>query len=45
MIYNCSTSMPSTCPDHDVCTSRFKPLSHLLGPRAVDGAFVGYKDV
>jgi hypothetical protein len=39
------SNMPSTCPDHGVCTSRFKPLSHLLGPSAVDGSFVGYKGI
>ena len=37
--------MPSICPDHGACTSRFKPLSHVLGPRALDGSFVGYKGI
>jgi hypothetical protein len=26
------SNMPSICPDQGVCRSRFKPLSHLLGP-------------
>src|SRR5215212_8832893 len=26
------SNTPSTCPDHGACTSRFKPLSYLLGP-------------
>jgi hypothetical protein len=28
-----------------MCTSRFEPLSYVLGPWAVDGSFVSYKDV
>jgi hypothetical protein len=37
--------MPSICPDHGVCRSRFKLLSHLLSPRAVDGSFVSYTGI
>jgi hypothetical protein len=32
-------------PDVDVCTSRFKPSSYLLGPWVVDGSFVIYKGI
>jgi hypothetical protein len=32
-------------PEVDVCTSRFEPLSYLLGPQAVDGSFVSYKGI
>jgi hypothetical protein len=32
-------------PDTGVRPSRFEPLSHLLGPSAVDGSFVSYKGI
>jgi hypothetical protein len=35
----------SGCPDLGVHTSRFKLLSYLLGPWAVDGSFVIYKGI
>ena len=35
----------SGCPDHDVCTSRFEPLSYLLGPLAFVSSFVGFNDL
>ena len=32
-------------PDVDVCTSRFEPLSHLLGPWVVESPLRGYNDL
>ena len=32
-------------PDIGVRTSRFEPLSYLLGPWAVDGSFISYKGI
>jgi hypothetical protein len=32
-------------PEVDVCTSRFEPLSYLLGPWAVEGSFVSDKGI
>jgi hypothetical protein len=33
------------CPDHDVRTSRFEPLSYLLGPWAFESSFVSYEGI
>jgi hypothetical protein len=35
----------SGCPDMDVRTSRFEPLSYVLGPLAFESSFVGFKDL
>src|SRR5215208_2886940 len=35
----------SGCPDTDVRTSRFEPLSYLLGPLGRRGLFLAYKDI
>jgi hypothetical protein len=32
-------------PDMDVRTSRFEPLSYVLGPLAFESSFVGFKDL